>query len=96
MLTAWYWQGIGFGNDGYLTLSGEYEDRKPTSRGDFDPRIGATRVTSRFGDAEVEQATVFANAGVGGAQGFPGFSSLNAVSIRRSASTAVIFTPALD
>ena len=64
VLTVSGWQGIGFGNDGYLTISGEYVDRKPTSRGDFDPRVTPNRVTSRFGDPEVEQATVFANAGV--------------------------------
>ncbi len=64
VLTVSGWQGIGFGNDGFLTISGEYVDRKPTSRGDFDPRVTPNRVTSRFGDPEVEQATVFANAGV--------------------------------
>ena len=64
VLTVSGWQGIGFGNDGYLTVSGEYVDRKPTSRGDFDARVTPSRVTSRFGDPEVEQATVFANAGV--------------------------------
>ena len=64
VLTVSGWQGIGFGNDGFLTISGEYVDRKPTNRGDFDPRVTPNRVTSRFGDPEVEQATVFANAGV--------------------------------
>jgi len=65
VLTVSGWQGIGFGNDGFLTISGEYVDRKPTSRGGNDPRVTPTRVTSRFGDPETEQATVFANAGVG-------------------------------
>lgn len=64
VLTVSGWQGIGFGNNGFLTISGEYVDRKPTSRGDFDPRVTPNRVTSRFGDPEVEQATVFANAGI--------------------------------
>ncbi|MDO9367592.1 MAG: TonB-dependent receptor [Sphingopyxis sp.] len=70
VLTVSGWQGIGFGNDGFLTLSGEYVDRKPTSRGGNDPRVTPTRVTSRFGDPEVEQATVFANAGVGVGEAF--------------------------
>ncbi len=65
VLTVSGWQGIGFGNDGFLTISGEYVDRKPTNRGGNDPRVTPTRVTSRFGDPETEQATVFANAGVG-------------------------------
>ena len=69
-LTVSGWQGIGFGNDGFLTLSGEYVDRKPTSRGGNDPRVTPTRVTSRFGDPEVEQATFFANAGVGVGEAF--------------------------
>jgi iron complex outermembrane receptor protein len=64
VLTVSGWQGIGFGNNGFLTISAEYVDRKPTNRGDFDPRVTPNRVTSRFGDPEVEQATVFANAGV--------------------------------
>lgn len=65
VLTVSGWQGVGLGSDGYLTLSGEYVDRSPTSRGDFDPRVTPNRVTSRFGDPDVEQATIFANAGIG-------------------------------
>ena len=65
VLTVSGWQGVGLGSNGYLTLSGEYVDRSPTSRGDLDPRVTPNRVTSRFGDPEVEQATVFANAGIG-------------------------------
>lgn len=64
VLTVSGWQGIGFGNDGFLTVSGEYVDREPTSRGDFDPRVTPKRITSRFGDPEVGQATVFANTGI--------------------------------
>lgn len=70
VLTVSGWQGIGFGNDGFLTVSGEYVDRKPTSRGDLDPRVTPNRLTSRFGDPEVEQATVFANAGIGLGENF--------------------------
>ncbi|WP_066801469.1 TonB-dependent receptor plug domain-containing protein [Sphingomonas soli] len=64
-VTASAWQGIGFGNDGYLTLTGEYLKRQPTNRADYDPRVTPTRVTGRFGDPEVEQYTGYANAGIG-------------------------------
>ncbi|WP_082470735.1 MULTISPECIES: TonB-dependent receptor plug domain-containing protein [unclassified Sphingomonas] len=57
------WQGIGFGEDGFLTVSGEYLDRQATNRADFDPRVTPTRVTGRFGDPQVEQYSIFANAG---------------------------------
>jgi iron complex outermembrane receptor protein len=57
------WQGLGFGEDGFLTVSGEYLNRQPTNRADFDPRVTPTRVTGRFGDPQVEQYSVFANAG---------------------------------
>lgn len=57
------WQGIGFGEDGYVTLSGEYLKREPTNRADYDPRVTPTRVTGRFGDPEVEQYTGYINAG---------------------------------
>ncbi|PTQ12750.1 TonB-dependent receptor [Sphingomonas oleivorans] len=57
------WQGFGFGDDGFLTVSGEYVNRQPTSRGDLDPRVTPVRVTSRFGDPAVEQYSIWANAG---------------------------------
>lgn len=57
------WQGIGFGEDGFLTVSGEYLDRQATNRADFDPRVTPTRVTGRFGDPQVEQYSIFANTG---------------------------------
>uniref|UniRef100_UPI0019542D00 hypothetical protein n=1 Tax=Klebsiella pneumoniae TaxID=573 RepID=UPI0019542D00 len=56
-LTLSAWQGIGFGNDGYITLSGEYLNREATNRADFDPRVTPSRVTGRFGDPAVEQYT---------------------------------------
>ncbi len=62
-VTASAWQGIGFGSDGFITLSGEYLKRQPTNRADFDPRVAPTRVTGRYGDPEVEQFTGFVNAG---------------------------------
>ncbi|HEY0314940.1 MAG TPA: TonB-dependent receptor [Sphingomonas sp.] len=57
------WQGIGFGDDGYLTISGEYQRRLPTSRGDVDPRITPSTVDSRFGDPDVKQYSGWANFG---------------------------------
>ena len=57
------WQGFKLGSDGFLTVSGEYLFRNPTSRGDLDPRITPSKVTSRFGDPQVDQITVYANAG---------------------------------
>lgn len=62
-VTASAWQGIGFGSDGFVTISGEYLKRQPTNRADFDPRVTPTRVTGRYGDPEVEQFTGFVNAG---------------------------------
>ncbi|KTR82925.1 TonB-dependent receptor [Novosphingobium barchaimii] len=58
------WQGFGIGDDGYLTVSGDYLKRGYTSRGDLDRRVTPNAVTSRFGDPEVEQYTFFANFGV--------------------------------
>ncbi|QDH73051.1 TonB-dependent siderophore receptor [Brevundimonas sp. M20] len=62
-ITASAWQGFGLGDGGYLTLSAEYLQRDPTNRSDLDPRVTPNAVTARFGDPEVEQWTVFANAG---------------------------------
>lgn len=62
-ITASAWQGFGLGQDGYLTLSAEYLQRDATNRADLDPRVTPNAVTARFGDPEVEQWTVFANAG---------------------------------
>lgn len=69
-LTASAWAGFELGPEGFLTVSGEYRDREPTSRGDIDPRLAAQTppeapsVNSRYGDAEVEDITFYANAGV--------------------------------
>ena len=69
------WQGLALGSDGFLTLSGEYLDRNPTSRGDFDPRKTPIRVRSRFGDPDVKQVSFYANAGkpIGGGWELYGF-----------------------
>lgn len=62
-LTASGWQGFSLGSDGFLTLSAEYLQRDPTNRADLDPRVTPNAITARFGDPEVEQWTLFANAG---------------------------------
>ena len=62
-VTASVWQGIGFGSDGFITLSGEYLNRRPTNRADIDTRVTPNRVTGRYGDPEVEQYTGYINAG---------------------------------
>jgi iron complex outermembrane receptor protein len=56
------WQGFGFGDDGFVTVSGEYLNRKPTNRADIDPRFNNV-VDGRFGDPEVKQYTGWINAG---------------------------------
>jgi iron complex outermembrane receptor protein len=63
-LAASGWVGLPLGSEGFLTLSGEYRDRDPTSRGDFDSRVPGSPVTSRYGDANVEDITAYVNAGV--------------------------------
>ena len=56
-ITVSGWVGLPLGDEGFLTLSGEYRDRDPTSRGDLDNRAGAApaRITSRYGDPEVQR-----------------------------------------
>ncbi|WP_458390056.1 TonB-dependent receptor plug domain-containing protein [Sphingomonas sp. F9_3S_D5_B_2] len=62
------WKGLGFGSDGYVTVSGEYVSRSPTNRSDapapnaVTPVSGPT-VRGRFGDPSVKQASGFVNAG---------------------------------
>jgi len=64
------WAGLPLGAEGFLTLTGEYRDRNPTSRGDLDIRVASLtppetpRVTSRFGDPDTRDASVYANAGI--------------------------------
>ncbi|RYE69965.1 MAG: TonB-dependent receptor [Rhizobiaceae bacterium] len=57
------WAGFALGEDGFLTVSADYLDRGFTSRGDLDRRVTPNAVTSRFGDPELEQYTLFANFG---------------------------------
>ncbi|NGM48164.1 TonB-dependent receptor [Caulobacter sp. 602-2] len=62
-ITVAGWQGLKLGSDGFLTLSAEYRDRDFTNRSDIDTRVTPQRVTSRFGDPEVEDVSFYANAG---------------------------------
>src|SRR6185436_9059659 len=61
--TASGWVGLPLGPEGFLTLSAEYRDRDPTSRGDFDSRVPGSPVTSRYGDGEMRDITGYINAG---------------------------------
>jgi iron complex outermembrane receptor protein len=65
-LTTSVWSGLPLGTTGFLTLTGEYRDRDPTSRGDYDIRAPLTQptITSRYGDPDSKDRTFYANAGV--------------------------------
>jgi iron complex outermembrane receptor protein len=54
------WQGLKLGSDGFLTVSAQYRDANPTNRADIDPRYG--RVTSRTGDPDVKDGSLYLNA----------------------------------
>ncbi|ASE38278.1 TonB-dependent receptor plug domain-containing protein [Brevundimonas vesicularis] len=73
-VTASAWQGFSLGDDGFLTLSAEYLNRESTNRSDYDSRAAANgAITARFGDPDVEQWTVFANAGKGLGNGWEAY-----------------------
>jgi len=61
-VTASAWLGLPLSAEGFLTLSAEFRDRDPTSRGDLDPRVNV--VNSRYGDSEVQDGTFYLNAGM--------------------------------
>lgn len=63
------WQGLPLGAEGFLTVSGEYSQRKATNRSDFVnaaalPAYGRPIVIGRYGDPEVEGGAVYVNAGL--------------------------------
>ncbi|WP_372784544.1 TonB-dependent receptor plug domain-containing protein [Phenylobacterium sp.] len=62
--TASGWQGLPLGDTGFLTLSAEYRMSNPTNRGDLDPRVTPLKITSRYGDPQSQNTTVYANAGL--------------------------------
>jgi len=62
------WVGLPLGDDGFLTVSAELQDRNPTNRSDYavpasTPDGSATTVLGRFGDPEVEAQSIWFNAG---------------------------------
>ena len=61
--TVGAWQGFRLGADGFLTVSAQYRDQDHTNRSDVDPRFTPRIVDSRFGDGDVEEKTVYFNAG---------------------------------
>jgi iron complex outermembrane receptor protein len=76
-LTVSAWKGLALGDRGSLTIAAEYKDQERTERGGwdarpqypqlapnvFDPReLTFDRFNSWYGEPEVEQATLFANA----------------------------------
>ena len=62
------WVGLPLGDDGFLTVSAELQDRDPTNRSDFaapvaSPTGSTTTVLGRFGDPAVEARSIWFNAG---------------------------------
>ena len=76
-VTVSMWKGLTIGENGHLTLAAEVKDQKRTERGGwdfrqqyplvngaFDPREATiNRFNAWYGEPEMEQATLFANAG---------------------------------
>lgn len=102
------WTGLPLTDDGYLTLALEYRDQERTERGgwdyrqqyplvdgEFDPREATfDRFNAWYGEPEVEQLTLFANAGINMADGSKlyGWASYQ----DRSAVSAGFYRPARD
>lgn len=75
-LTVSAWKGFALGESGSLTVAAEYKDQEHTERGGWDPRqqfplvngefdpreLTFNRFNSWYGEPELEQATLFANA----------------------------------
>ncbi|MDP3174823.1 MAG: TonB-dependent receptor [Phenylobacterium sp.] len=62
------WQGLPLGEDGFLTISGEYLLRHPTNRSDFSNPAAlpllAGNVIGRYGDPKLDSYAIYANAGL--------------------------------
>jgi iron complex outermembrane receptor protein len=103
------WKGLAWGESGFVTIAAEYKDQKHTERagydmrqqyptlagGGFDPREQTfNRFNAWTGEPEMQQATLFVNAGNTLADGLKvyGWSSYQ----RRDARTAGQFRRALD
>ena len=71
------WKGLPLGESGYLTLAAEYKDQARTERGGYDMRQQYNKINGAFdprentinrfnawyGDPDMQQSTLFANAG---------------------------------
>jgi iron complex outermembrane receptor protein len=102
------WKGLPLGDTGYLTLAAEYKDQARTERGGYDmrqqyPKVNGAydprentinRFNAWYGDPDVKQSTLFANAGntLGGGVKIYGWSSYQ----KREARSAGYFRRALD
>jgi iron complex outermembrane receptor protein len=102
------WKGLPLGETGYLTLAAEYKDQARTERGGYDMRQQYAKVNGAYdprentvnrfnawyGDPEVKQSTLFANAGntLGGGVKIYGWSSYQ----KREARSAGYFRRAQD
>ncbi|MBQ5950249.1 TonB-dependent siderophore receptor [Massilia sp. ST3] len=107
--TVSLWKGLALGEDGYLTIAAEYKDQHRTERsgydmrqqyprvagGGFDPRENTiNRFNAWYGEPEMEQSTLFANAGsnLGGGVKLYGWASYQ----NREARSGGFFRPAQD
>ena len=106
--TVSLWKGLAWGEDGYLTIAAEYRDQKRTERSGYDmrqqyPLVGTAfdprentinRFNAWYGDPEMEQASLFANAGknLGGGVKIYGWASYQ----NREARSGGFFRPAQD
>jgi iron complex outermembrane receptor protein len=102
------WKGLPWGDTGYITLAAEYKDQARTERGGYDMRQQYAKVNGAFdprentinrfnawyGDPDVKQSTLFANAGntLGGGVKLYGWASYQ----KREAQSAGYFRRALD
>jgi iron complex outermembrane receptor protein len=102
------WKGLPLGETGYLTLAAEYKDQGRTERGGYDMRQQYARVNGAYdprektvnrfnawyGDPDMQQSTLFANAGstLGGGVKLYGWSSYQ----KREARSAGYFRRAQD
>lgn len=103
------WKGLPLGDTGYLTIAAEYKDQSRTERGGYDmrqqyPRLanGAfdprentiDRFNAWYGDPEMQQTTLFANAGndLGNGMKAYGWASYQ----KREARSSGYFRPARD
>jgi iron complex outermembrane receptor protein len=102
------WKGLPWGESGHITLAAEYKDQKHTERsgydmrqqyplvnGAFDPReLTINRFNAWFGEPEMQQSTLFVNAGnaLGSGVKLYGWASYQ----RREARSAGQFRRALD